>query len=207
VECHDAAPTWFNAMAPSRSPITDNYVADGGVVRNNSKTANSPKSLGSSFSSPLLDDESGNHTSLSPFSQATTISASSHGPTQARGSPVDPRNPNRVAGPSGMVAVPTLLPHGRFSCPQCPRKFWKSTEARYRHKIFTLGSIAKSFPLESMFKGINIPILARFVGVDGSFIYTRIFFDTLRDISPLQSENVILALSLDAALPLVGETC
>jgi hypothetical protein len=58
-----------------------------------------------------------------------------------------------------------------------------------------------------MFERIYIHIVARFLGVDGAMISPKIFNDTLPPIIPVQSEPGILALSLDAAILSVGQTC
>ena len=135
VERHDAAPTWVNAMAPSRSPMQANYVADGGVVQNSSMTATSS---GSSFSSPLMDDESENWTSISPFSQAM-ISAEPNAASKpgigSSWSPTERSHEHPDLPRNGMVVVPISLPDGRSGCPRCPRKFLSFARARYEPNI------------------------------------------------------------------------
>jgi hypothetical protein len=131
VERHDAAPIRFNATAPDRSPILANHVTDGGAEQYSPIPT---ISSGSSLSIPVLDDESGNHTSVSPFSRATTSSEPRQGSTTCEGSTLNPPCPEPAAGLNHVLAVPIHLPDGHFSCPQCPRKFPSLAKARYGRK-------------------------------------------------------------------------
>jgi hypothetical protein len=130
VERHDAAPTRVNAMAPSWSPIPGKYVADGGVVRDSSFTTTSSSTASSS---PSLDEESENHTS--PSSQAAASSEPGHVSPPNQPSSFDPPHCIPAGGDNGMADVPLSLPTGRFSCPQCPRKFSGFAKARYGGKV------------------------------------------------------------------------
>lgn len=128
-------PIRVNAMAPSWSPITAKRVADGGVMCDFSLPT---CSSGSSFSSPLLDDESGNHTSISPVSQATaSFQARHHRPGSDHSSPLISPHPLPPAADNSRAVVPLPLPDGQFSCPHCPRKFSSFGKARYELKNST----------------------------------------------------------------------
>jgi hypothetical protein len=127
VERHAAVPTRVNAMAPSWSPIPVKHVADGGVVRDSPLITTS---LGLSFSSPSLGDERESHTSISPYSQPTVSPESGDLPASDQRSSMIPAHYTPPAGISDMFAVPIQLPNGRFSCPQCPRKFSSFAKAR-----------------------------------------------------------------------------
>jgi hypothetical protein len=88
-------------------------------------------SSGSSFSSPLLDDESGDHNSVSPLSQAMASYKLKHASAPDEPSASISPQPNRSPGSNNMVAAPLPLPNGLFLCPQCPRKFSGFGKARY----------------------------------------------------------------------------
>jgi hypothetical protein len=110
----------------------------GGVVRDLSLSANSSVSTPSS---PSLDDESANHTSISPSSSNTTARESVNGsmPGQLPSlAPSSTRTPH--AGPNVQAVAPTHLPNGQYMCPRCPRKFLGLAKARYEPSTLDLMS-------------------------------------------------------------------
>jgi hypothetical protein len=91
----------------------------------------SETSVASSSSTPSLDDESRNHTSLSPSPQASTISASMNGLMSSRlpSLTLSPRTHDADRSISVVVSQPPS--NGKFTCPNCPRTFTGQAKARF----------------------------------------------------------------------------
>jgi hypothetical protein len=140
VERHDAAPIRVNAMALSWSPMQARRVTDGGVLTVVRDSLTSTSSHVSSSSSPSLDDESENNTSISPFSQPTASSESRGLPASDQRSAMISAQCTPPAGTNDMLAVPIPLPNGHFSCPYCPRKFSQLSKARYGSRALHIKS-------------------------------------------------------------------
>lgn len=136
MERHDAAPIRVNAMALSWSPMQARRVADGGVLTVVRDSLLSTSSHVSSSSSPSLDDESENNTSISPFSQPTASSESRGLPASDQRSAMISAQCTPPAGTNDMLAVPIPLPNGHFSCPYCPRKFSQLSKASHHIQIY-----------------------------------------------------------------------
>jgi hypothetical protein len=123
VELHDASPDLVHDRSKSVSDASQNDPVES-AVREVSFVPDTPSD---SASSPSLDDESRNQTSISPESQSTTLSQTPNGLMSSK-----------LASPSlrstvGLVTnsvVPLSLPNGRFKCPKCPRSFHQQREAR-----------------------------------------------------------------------------
>jgi hypothetical protein len=81
-------------------------------------------------SSPLLDDEDGINTSITPYSQTTGFIEIMSGSMSSQLSSLSP--PPRLCD-AGVIqpVAPLLMPNGDFQCPKCPRKFRKFIKARY----------------------------------------------------------------------------
>ncbi|TVY31737.1 hypothetical protein LSUB1_G008378, partial [Lachnellula subtilissima] len=133
VELHDDS---LNAVQHDRTELVSEasqHVAEEGMVLD--------PSLSAEFSNPVLpspsvDDESGNHTSISPASQTEISSESMNGlvpsPCQSMSSA------SRVSWTVTENIAYITLPDGTFKCPKCPRTFREERKASrhlqdYRH--------------------------------------------------------------------------
>ena len=88
--------------------------------------------IGSAASSPLMDDESENQTSIFPSSQPSASYEAQHIAIPDQQSQVVPPRLIPPARINHMVAMPVATLKCHFSCPQCPRKFSSTAKARYR---------------------------------------------------------------------------
>lgn len=124
VERHDASPDPVQRDRTGSVSDASQNVAGGGVARDDFFSDSSPVS---GISSPLLDDESGNNTSISPISQGSAVLAPAG--TGAASVFVAAANLSNVA--PGIASVgPILTPDGQYMCPQCPRIFDGFLKAR-----------------------------------------------------------------------------
>jgi len=105
VELHDDSPSTVQRDRTELVSDASQYVAEEGMVRDHSLSADS---LNTQLSDPSLDDESGDHTSISPLSQPTASSQSSTSESQFE---------------QLEDASLTKLPDGTFKCPKCPRTY------------------------------------------------------------------------------------
>ena len=121
VELHDDSP---NLVYDCASLVSDasQSVADECAVRFPFDSGPSPVSH---VSSPSVDDESGNHTSISPFSPLTATPEPSAGMYSIPSPGPQPRSPSMGFLP--LVAVPPRP----YNFPQCPRTFSSQFQARY----------------------------------------------------------------------------
>jgi hypothetical protein len=121
VERHDASTDSVQRDRTESVSDASQYVAGGCAVRYPSL---SDTPLASTVSSPSLDDDSGNHTSISPSPQGSTIFESMNGSMSSRLPSLTPSPRSFDAGPSIQTVVPQVpLSTGRFTCPSCPRTF------------------------------------------------------------------------------------
>lgn len=132
VERHDDSPDPVQRDRTESVSDASQHVAGGGAVRDISFSDSFPVST---ISSPSMDDERGNHTSIFPFSPGPTHIETMDRPisTQLPSTP-----PSRVpdAEPSMLTVGPIHMPDGEFMCPQCPRTFNEQGKARF---VLTLG--------------------------------------------------------------------
>ncbi len=127
VERHDDSPDPVQRDRTESVSDASQHVAGGGAVRDISFPDYFPVST---ISSPLLDDESGSHTSLSPFSLGPTNLETVDGsrPTQI---PSTSPPPVSHAEPSMQDVGPAQMPDSEFMCPHCPRTFNDRAKARF----------------------------------------------------------------------------
>lgn len=126
MELHDDSPNSFQRDRTESVSDASQHVAEEGIVRDLSLSA---ESSNPDLPSPSVDDGSGNHTSISPASQ-TEISPESmnvplSSPSQfmrsvSRLPPTDTENITHIS-----------LPDGTFKCPKCPRTFREEGKARH----------------------------------------------------------------------------
>ena len=123
MERHEVSTDWDHDRSKSVSDASQNDT-DESAVRKFFFVSDLPSG---SVSSPSLDDESGNHTTVSPESQSMAPLETPNGSMSSKLASPSLRS---EAGLVTQPAIPLPLPNGRFGCPKCPRIFPRSVDAR-----------------------------------------------------------------------------